>query len=468
MPTTPTTSRVGETTLQSKKILKNRINTDAPILSNATPAAQTLRKSPNGKTYKSTPSPVTLPASKQGANGRTPSSTVPPIKRKHVNGRWSEIEDKKLRAVVKELGGKNWKKISQVAFNGSRTDVQCLHRWQKVLRPGLHKGPWSKQEDAVVFRMVEKVGGVEKVKWSVIAAELPGRLGKQVRERWYNHLDPTLNKGPWTAEEDKMLTNLQKTIGNKWCQIAKMLPGRSENAVKNRWNSAQRRQRQQQRRKENGGAVKKVRKKRSKTGAKKRKTNATPPPAATNTKKTILDNNSVPPKKRKLGRIINNSKKTKTVGKNSNKGKGKPNSPCNIAAGEIGNVMMTASGILTTNVDPAIQLCLMLSNAFENDGGQINSYSSIDVLHNLHKTASIIAEDDDHEMNIDDDEEEATTPKTILATENRSTPPDLFEQQQNILKMIPDNILNAAGKVVRRPSLSDNDVNAACLSLISF
>ena len=84
MPTTPTTSRVGETTLQSKKILKNRINTDAPILSNATPAAQTLRKSPNGKTYKSTPSPVTLPASKQGANGRTPSSTVAPIKRKHV------------------------------------------------------------------------------------------------------------------------------------------------------------------------------------------------------------------------------------------------------------------------------------------------------------------------------------------------------------------------------------------------
>ena len=95
--------------------------------------------------------------------------------------------------------------------------------------------------------------------------------------------------------------------------------------------------------------------------------------------------------------------------------------------------MMTASGILTTNVDPAIQLCLMLSNAFENDGGQINSYSSMDVLHNLHKTASIIAEDDDHEMNIDDDEEEATTPKTILATENRSTPPDLFEQQENIL-----------------------------------
>ena len=55
MPTTPTTSRVGETTLQSKKILKNRINTDAPILSNATPAAPTLRKRPNVNTYISTP-----------------------------------------------------------------------------------------------------------------------------------------------------------------------------------------------------------------------------------------------------------------------------------------------------------------------------------------------------------------------------------------------------------------------------
>jgi hypothetical protein len=102
-------------------------------------------------------------------------------------------------------------------------------------KPGSRvKGPWSREEDDLLASLVAKHGAK---KWSVIAEFVPGRIGKQCRERWLNHLDTSVKKTPWTEEEDNILLETQRKIGNRWCEIARMLPGRPENAVKNRYNS---------------------------------------------------------------------------------------------------------------------------------------------------------------------------------------------------------------------------------------
>ncbi|VAH13990.1 unnamed protein product [Triticum turgidum subsp. durum] len=99
------------------------------------------------------------------------------------------------------------------------------------------KGSWTVEEDTLLRAKVHEFGIGN---WKNIAMYLPGRSGKQCRERWTNQLDPNIKTKIWTDAEDMKLIELHQTWGNHWSVIARLLSGRPANTIKNHYNATKR------------------------------------------------------------------------------------------------------------------------------------------------------------------------------------------------------------------------------------
>ncbi|MED6123729.1 hypothetical protein PIB30_052037 [Stylosanthes scabra] len=132
-----------------------------------------------------------------------------------------------IRGSVEEAGGGS-------GDSGGTTTVDDV---------ALKKGPWTAAEDAILVEYVTKHG---EGNWNAVQRNTElARCGKSCRLRWANHLRPNLKKGAFSPEEEKLIIELHAQFGNKWARMAALLPGRTDNEIKNYWNTRiKRRQRQ--------------------------------------------------------------------------------------------------------------------------------------------------------------------------------------------------------------------------------
>jgi hypothetical protein len=172
-----------------------------------------------------------LEPSAEGVTGRTGTET------------WTTDDDIKLKDAVEKHGYENWDEIA--ALLPARTKVQCWSRWHAAVDPRIDRttprtGRWTKDEDNKLRKAAEKYGGKN---WDAVAAMVPSRTRSQCTGRWHDALDPSIQHtgrtGKWTTDEDKTLKNaVEKHGGKNFEAIALLVPGRTKKQCTNRWYNA--------------------------------------------------------------------------------------------------------------------------------------------------------------------------------------------------------------------------------------
>ncbi|KAL9190561.1 hypothetical protein ACHAXT_000267 [Thalassiosira profunda] len=175
---------------------------------------------------------------------------------------WPPEEDLRLTELLSRHKGSNadWDRLAR-DHGHDRTARECHDRWTRYLKPGSRKGQWREEEDAVVLRAIFASGAARAAvndrgsgtdalaldphhppftQWADLAPQLPGRTGKQIRDRWVNYLNPAINHLPFSREDDLRLWQGHADLGKRWVEISVKVFGssRSENHIKNRWYSA--------------------------------------------------------------------------------------------------------------------------------------------------------------------------------------------------------------------------------------
>ena len=147
-------------------------------------------------------------------------------------------EDQKILAWVREHGVGQWSRIARTI--PGHTGQQVLHRWRKIGAKKRRTGSWTEEEDEALRVAVSVYTKGQRIKWTLIADQIPTRTDVQCRERWMHCLDPNIVTGPWTEEEDRALLSAvapdasSELKFNEWGKLAQLTPGRTPKSAMRR------------------------------------------------------------------------------------------------------------------------------------------------------------------------------------------------------------------------------------------